>query len=48
MQTTTFSCGAGMDVFWMVMSSAILRRLGNVCGSLVLLLVSSVGRWFDC
>jgi len=47
MQTTTFSCGAGMDVFWMVMSSAILRRLVKVCGSLVLL-VSSVGRWFDC
>jgi len=46
MQTTTFSCGAGMDVFWMVMSSAILRRLAKGCGSLVL--VSSVGRWFDC
>lgn len=30
--TTTFSCGAGMDVFWMVMLSARLRRLVKVCG----------------
>jgi len=35
METTTFSCGAGMDDFWMVMSSAILRRLVKVCMSLV-------------
>ncbi len=48
MVTTTFSCGAGMDVFWIVMSSAILRRLVKVCGcSVVVLFVLVAGSNVD-
>lgn len=53
MVTTTFSCGAGMDVFWMVMLSAMFRRAVKLCGWSVLLLllivvVSNAGRCIDC